>query len=325
MEKTNDILSPEIRIKVIGAGGAGNSVLERLVEDGITNENVELIAVNTDARALKYMQNIGVKTLQIGENLTNGYGTGGNLDKGEKAAEDDAENLKEIIRDAEIIFLTAGFGGGVGTGTIPVLAKLAREMGILCVGIVTMPFSFEGGKRRKIAEAGLEKVKDVMDALIVIENNSLLKIVDKKLSIEDAFREADSVLRNGIRLIYELVMQIGFINVDFADVKSLLKSSDKSEAILGIGESESRSVVEAVQKTINSPLLSHTIKGAGAIIFNIYASEMLELSAIEEAMEYIKKETQREDIDVFLGVTLDENIGEKIRTMLIATDFQEES
>ena len=320
MDRKAEIQSPEIRVKIIGAGGGGISALERLVEDSVTN--LELIAIDTAARSLRYAQKYGAKTIQIGKAVTNDYGTGGNPELGERAAREDSEAIREALRETDIVFITAGLGGGAGTGALPAIAEIIKEMGILCVGIVTLPFSFEGGKRQRTATEGLAKIKDNLDALIVIENDRLLTPTIVKMSIEAAFRQADSVLRQGIQLIFELILDIGDINTDFADIRTMLRSSNKSDAILGIGESETGSVIEAVQKTINSPFFNRSLKGAKAIIFNVTAGENLELIAVQEAMDYLRKQTQNEDTDIFFGTVIDNEMGEKVRTMLIASDFE---
>ncbi len=320
MDRKAEIQSPEIRVKIIGAGGGGISALERLVEDSVTN--LELIAIDTAARSLRYAQKYGAKTIQIGKTVTNDYGTGGNPELGERAAREDSEAIREALRETDIVFITAGLGGGAGTGALPVIAEIIKEMGILCVGIVTLPFSFEGGKRQRTATEGLAKIKDNLDALIVIENDRLLTPTIVKMSIEAAFRQADSVLRQGIQLIFELILDIGDINTDFADIRTMLRSSNKSDAILGIGESETGSVIEAVQKTINSPFFNRSLKGAKSIIFNVTAGENLELIAVQEAMDYLRKQTQNEDTDIFFGTVIDNEMGEKVRTMLIASDFE---
>ena len=320
MDKDKNIQSPDIRVKIIGVGGGGVSALERLVEDNLAN--MELIAINTDARSLRYAEKFGAKTIQIGKNITNGYGTGGQPLLGEQAAQEDAHAIRDALRNADIVFLAAGLGGGAGTGALPVIAEIIRDMGILCVGVVTSPFAFEGGKRKKMAQEGLEKIRDKLDALIVIENDRLLTPAIVKMSISEAFKEADSVLRQGIQLIFELIMTIGDINTDFADIKAMLRRSNKSDAILGIGESESGSVMEAVQKTINSPLFNRTLKGARAIIFNVTANENLELFAVNEAMDYLRKQTQNEETDIFFGTVVDNSMGDTVRTMLIASDFE---
>ena len=320
MDRKAEIQSPEIRVKIIGAGGGGISALERLVEDSVTN--LELIAIDTAARSLRDAQKYGAKTIQIGKAVTNDYGTGGNSELGERAAREDSEAIRDALRETDIVFLTAGLGGGAGTGALPVIAEIIKEMGILCVGIVTLPFSFEGGKRQRTAAEGLAKIKDNLDALIVIENDRLLTPTIVKMSIEAAFRQADSVLRQGIQLIFELILDIGDINTDFADIRTMLRSSNKSDALLGIGESETGSVIEAVQKTINSPFFNRSLKGAKAIIFNLTAGENLELIAVQEAMDYLRKQTQNEDTDIFFGTVIDNEMGEKVRTMLIASDFE---
>ena len=319
MDNKADIKSPEIRIKIIGIGGAGISALERLIEDNITNQ--ELIAINTDARSLRYAQKCGARTIQIGKNVTNDYGTGGDPRLGEKAARDDIEILRDAFRETDIVFLTAGLGGGAGTGAMSVIAEIIKEMGILCIGIVTMPFTFEGGKRHRTAKEGLAKIKDKLDALIVIENDRLMTPKIMKMSLNAAFHEADSVLRQGIKLIVDLILDFGDINTDFADIRTMLRSSSKSDAILGIGESEDGSVIEALQETINSPFFNHSLKGAKSIIFNVTAGESLELYAVNEAAEYLHEQTQNEETEIFFGTVIDNEMDTKVRTMLIASGF----
>ena len=237
-----------VTIKIIGVGGGGNNVIERIAEG---NElDVELIAINTDEKQLAYMAEAGIKAIAIGRELTKGLGTGGVADLGEAAAKGDEEKIKEALKGADLVFVTASMGGGAGTGAAPVVAKLAKDMGILTVGVVTVPFSFEGARKKRIANEGIAKMQGNLDALIVIHNDNLMKLPENKhMSLVNAFKAADDVLRQAINCIAELILTTGEINVDFADLTSTFRQSQSGDALLGIGESQ-RSAIEAVQKAV---------------------------------------------------------------------------
>ena len=307
-----------VKIKVFGVGGGGGNVLKRLAEGDL--KDVELVAVNTDAHALSLLNNENIKVIQIGGNSTRGHGTGGKIEIGELAAKNDAERLKNMITGADIIFITATMGGGTGTGAAPVIAEIAKTLDILTVGIVTVPFGFEGNRKQKIANAGIEKMQASMDALVVVQNDNLLKLPENKsLSFVNAFKAADAVLRQAIRCIAELILTTGFINVDFADVTTIFQQSTSSEAILGIGQSNINAV-KAVQNALESPLIDRSLKGARGMILNITGDKELSLYEVNEAADYIFSKTQGE-VNIIFGVVIDEKMNGVIQAMLIATDF----
>ena len=307
-----------VTIKVFGIGGGGNSVLKRIAESNFLD--IDLVAVNTDAHALTQMNMGAIKTIQIGEPLTKGRGTGGNVLVGEQSAKNDAERLKNMMFGADMIFVTAGMGGGTGTGAAPIIAKIAKELGMLTVGVVTKPFSFEGKRKQRIADEGVIKMQSYMDALITVKNDNLLKLEGKgKLSVVDAFHEADSVLRQAIKCIAELILTTGVVNVDFADVTTIFTQSKSSDALLGIGQSNI-SAVKAVQQAIQSPLIDKSLKGARGVIFNITGDENLSLHDVNEAAEYIFKQTE-DDVNIILGTVINPKMNGTVQATIIATDF----
>ena len=307
-----------VTIKIIGVGGGGNSVIERIAEG---NElDVELIAINTDAKQLAYMEEAGVKALAIGRELTKGLGTGGVADLGEAAAKGDEAKIKEALKGADLVFVTASMGGGAGTGAAPVVAKLAKDMGILTVGVVTVPFSFEGARKKRIANEGIAKMQGNLDALIVIHNDNLMKLPENKhMSLVNAFKAADDVLRQAINCIAELILTTGEINVDFADLTSTFRQSQSGDALLGIGESQ-RSAIEAVQRAVESPLVEKSLTGARGLILNLSGSERMTLDDVSEATNYIRENTHP-DVNIILGTVIDSSMGQTIRATIIATDF----
>lgn len=319
METDAIFTSAVIRIKVIGVGGGGNSVVLRLAQDKLPG--VELIAVNSDVKQLGALQTEGVATLQIGERLTKGRGSGGMAEVGREAALADERRLRAALRDADLVFLTATMGGGIGTGAAPVIAEYLRDMGILSIGVVTAPFSFEGRRKMRTAQEGIVQLQALMDGLIVVHNDNLLKIIeDKKMSMVNAFKASDEVLRQAILCITELLLTIGVINVDFADVRAIFQQSRSSDAILGIGVSENGRVIEAVQKAIASPLIERPLDGARGVILNISGNETLSLHAVTEATEYIDEHTHP-NVNIIFGTVLDKEMGDKVRVTLVATDF----
>ena len=300
------IKSAIVTIKVFGVGGGGNSVLKRIAESNFLD--IDLVAVNTDAHALTQMNMGAIKTIQIGETLTKGRGTGGNFLVGEQAAKNDAERLKNMMFGADMIFITAGMGGGTGTGAAPIVAKLAKELGILTVGVVTKPFKFEGQKKQRAADEGIVKMQSYMDALITVKNDNLLQLPENKgLSIVSAFHEADSVLRQAIKCIAELILTTGVVNVDFADVTTIFTQSKSSDALLGIGQSNI-SAVKAVQQ------------GARGVIFNITGDENLTLHDVNEAADYIFSQTEG-DVNIILGTVVNPKMKGLVQATIIATDF----
>ena len=307
-----------VKIKVFGIGGGGNSVLKRLAESSFPE--TDLVAVNTDSHALSLLNMNSIRGIQIGENLTKGHGTGGNVELGEQAAKNDAERIKNMMLGADMVFITAGMGGGTGTGAAPIVAKLAKELGILTVGVVTVPFKFEGIRKLRIANEGIVKMQSYMDALIVVKNDNLMKLPENKsLSIVDAFHAADSVLRQAIRCVAELILTIGFVNVDFADVTTIFQQSESADALLGIGRSNI-SAVKAVQQAIESPLIDKSLKGARGIILNITGDENLSLYEVNEAASYIFGQTE-DDVNIILGTVIDKSMNGMVQATIIATDF----
>ena len=307
-----------VTIKIIGVGGGGNSVIERIAEG---NElDVELIAINTDAKQLAYMEEAGVKALAIGRELTKGLGTGGVADLGEAAAKGDEAKIKEVLKGADLVFVTVSMGGGAGTGAAPVVAKIAKDMGILTVGVVTVPFSFEGARKKRIANEGIAKMQGNLDALIVVHNDNLMKLPENKhMTLVNAFKAADDVLRQAINCIAELILTTGEINVDFADLTSTFRQSQSGDALLGIGESQ-RSAIEAVQKAVESPLVEKSLTGARGLILNLSGSERMTLDDVGEATNYIRENTHP-DVNIILGTVIDSSMGQTIRATIIATDF----
>ena len=281
MMESEKIKKAVVTIKIIGVGGGGNSVIARIA-DG--NElDVELIAVNTDAKQIAHMDEVGIRAIAIGRELTKGLGTGGVADIGEAAAKGDADKIKDAMRGADLVFVTASMGGGAGTGAAPVVARLAKDMGILTVGVVTVPFSFEGARKKRIANEGIAKMQGNLDALIVVHNDNLMKLPENRhMSLVDAFKAADDVLRQAINCIAELILTTGEINVDFADLTSTFRQSQSGDALLGIGESQ-KSAIEAVQKAVESPLVEKSLTGARGVILNLSGSEHMTLDDVGEA------------------------------------------
>jgi cell division protein FtsZ len=303
------------RIKVLGVGGGGSNAVNRMIEEGL--HGVEFISVNTDAQAL--MLSDAPSRVRIGDKLTKGLGSGGDPGIGSKAADESSDELYEVIDGADMIFITAGMGGGTGTGAAPVIARLARETGALTIGVVTKPFTFEGTKRREVAGDGIEKLKEHVDTLIAIPNDRLLEIVDKKASIQQAFRIADDVLRQGIQGISELITVPGLINLDFADVRSIMAEGGAALMAIGHGEGDNKAE-QAAEQAIASSLLDVTIDGARGILFNISGGTDLTLFDVNEAAELIRK-TAHPEANIIFGAVLDESMEDKIRITVIATGF----
>ncbi len=316
-----DVRNLDICMKVVGVGGGGGSVLWRLAEDHVSN--IELIAVDTAAKNLTGLGRGGIETLQLGERLTHGYGTGGKADVGEKAAEAAEDKIRSALAGADLVFITSSFGGGAGTGATPVVARIAKEMGLLSVAVITTPFRFEGARKRKVAEAALEKMRGEVDALVVVRNDNLLRLTDKKLGMAEAFHLADDVLRQSIRLVSDVVFMTGEINVDFADLKMILRESPSSDTVLGIGESTGGAAEEAVRRAVESPLLDRTLAGARHAILNIIGDESLTMIAAEEAAEYVRQEAGGE-INLIFGSVCDPAMAGRVKAMLVATGFGEE-
>lgn len=312
------IIKPKVKIKVFGVGGGGNSVLMRM---GRHKElDIDLIAINTDAKQLAQAADAGVDTLQIGEDLTKGRGTGGNIAVGEQAAKEAEGKIRDAMSGADLIFITAGLGGGTGTGAAPVVARVARDLGLLSVGVVTQPFSFEGSRKKRLANEGLIKMQSQMDALILVANDNLLKLPENRhMTLVKAFECADNILLQAINCIAELILTTGVINVDFADVTTIFRQSESSDALLGIGRS-ARSAVEAVQQAVDSPLISKSLEGARGIILNLTGDKTLSLYDVDEATRYIYEHTDPE-VNIILGTVIDDSLGGDVRATIIATDF----
>ena len=320
MTESNDasIKKAIVSIKVIGVGGGGNSVLKRMAESRFLD--LELIAVNTDAKQLALMEEVGVKPLQIGEELTKGRGTGGNLDVGENAAKADEARIREAMKGADLVFVTAGMGGGAGTGAAPIVAKIAKDLGVLTIGVVTVPFSFEGARKKRLASEGIVKLQANMDALIAVHNDNLMKLPEnRRMSLVQAFAAADEILKQAIRCIAEMILTTGVINVDFADVTSIFRQSESSDALLGIGESDG-GAIKAVQLAVESPLVEKSLEGARGVILNISGDENLSLYEVNEATKYVNEHTHP-DVNIILGTVIDKELGDRVRATIIATDF----
>jgi cell division protein FtsZ len=304
------------KVKIIGIGGGGNNALSTMISYQLTG--VEFIAANTDAQALA--ANMAPFKLQLGENLTKGLGAGANPEIGRKAALEDVEKIREVLKGADMVFITAGLGGGTGTGGGPVIAEVAREMGALTVAIVTKPFHFEGKKRMKQAEEGLANLKMTADALITIPNQRLLSISGKSMTLLEAFKKADEVLYHAAKGISDIIVGHGIINLDFADVRTVMSETGMALMGTGVASGENRSV-EAAQRAISSPLLEDiTIEGARGLLINITGGENMTLSEINEATTLIQKEAH-EDANVIWGMVVDKAMKEEIRVTVIATGF----
>ncbi|PLR84126.1 cell division protein FtsZ [Bacillus canaveralius] len=306
-------------IKVIGVGGGGNNAVNRMIEHGV--QGVEFISVNTDAQALN-LSKAEVK-MQIGTKLTRGLGAGANPEVGKKAAEESKEQIEEVLKGADMVFVTAGMGGGTGTGAAPVIARIARDLGALTVGVVTRPFTFEGRKRANQAGGGIDAMKEAVDTLIVIPNDRLLEMVDKSTPMLEAFRVADNVLRQGVQGISDLIATPGLINLDFADVKTIM--SNKGSALMGIGiASGENRAAEAAKKSISSPLLETSIDGAQGVLMNITGGTNLSLFEVQEAADIVASASDQ-DVNMIFGSVINENLKDEIMVTVIATGFSEES
>ncbi|MBE3568670.1 MAG: cell division protein FtsZ [Bacillales bacterium] len=306
-------------IKVIGVGGGGNNAVNRMIEHGV--QGVEFIAVNTDAQALN-LSKAEIK-MQIGAKLTRGLGAGANPEVGKKAAEESKEQIEEALKGADMVFVTAGMGGGTGTGAAPVIAQISKELGALTVGVVTRPFTFEGKKRANQAAGGIAAMKEAVDTLIVIPNDRLLEIVDKSTPMLEAFREADNVLRQGVQGISDLIAVPGLINLDFADVKTIM--SNKGSALMGIGVASGENrAAEAAKKAISSPLLETSIDGAQGVLMNITGGTNLSLYEVQEAADIVASASDQE-VNMIFGSVINENLKDEIVVTVIATGFKEDT
>ncbi len=315
-------IKPEIetfaRIKVVGVGGSGGSIISRMIESNL--KGVEFVAVNTDAQALHNCE--ASLKVHIGKEITRGLGAGSDPELGKKSAQEDSEEVYESLKGTDMIFITYGMGGGTGTGGGPIIADIAREVGALTVAVVTKPFSFEGQKRRRIAEQGLEELKDKVDTLIVIPNDRILQIVDKKTSLLDAFKVVDNVLYQGVSGIADLITENGMINVDFADVKSIMAGAGTALMGIGTGTGDNRAI-EAARTAIESPLLEISIDGARGVLFNITGGKDLGMFEVDEAAKVITDAVDP-DANIIFGAVIDETMQGEIKITVIATGFDSE-
>lgn len=306
-----------LKIKVIGVGGAGNNAITRMIEDNV--KGVSFYMINTETGTLKRSRTSNI--LQIGVQTTRGLGAGANEIVGERAAIENKEEIKEILRGADLVFITAGMGGGTGTGAAPIVAEIAKEMGILTIAIVTKPFLFEGKARRLRAEKGTERLKNNVDDLIVVLNDNLLKVTDSKITLNNAFSLADNILEQGITSITDLLTSIGEVNIDFADIKTTMGYRGKAYMGIGIAGGEKK-IEEAVIQAIENPLTESKIDGAKGVIFNVKGNNTLSLMEINSAVAIINEKVS-EDANIIFGTVIDENMGDKVQVTVIATGVEE--
>jgi cell division protein FtsZ len=304
------------RIKVVGVGGGGCNAVDRMIDEGLTG--VEFVAVNTDAQAL-LLSKAGTR-VRIGEKLTRGLGSGGDPEMGRKSCEESSQEMYEVLKGADMVFITAGMGGGTGTGGAPIVAQIAKEVGSLTIGVVTRPFTFEGSRRIQSAEAGIDKLKEKADTLIVIPNDRLLQIVDKRATMQQAFRMADDVLRQGVQGISELITVPGLINLDFADVRTIMSEGGAALMAVGTGKGEDGARL-AAEAAISSQLLDITIDGAHGILFNVTGGPDLTLFEVNQAAAIIK-ETAHPDVNLIFGAVIDPHMKDEVRITVIATGFE---
>lgn len=304
------------QIKVIGVGGAGNNAVNRMIQHGL--KGVDFISVNTDKQALYLSQ--ATQKIQIGDKLTKGLGAGANPDIGQKAAEESRDELIQAIKGADMVFITAGMGGGTGTGAAPVVAEVAKELGILTVGVVTKPFLFEGRQRALNAEKGIALLKEKVDTLVTIPNDRLLQVAEKRTSMLDAFKIADDVLRQGVQGISDLIAVPGLVNLDFADVRTIMKEKGLAHMGIGKGSGDNRAT-DAAKQAIQSPLLETTIEGAKGVLLNITGGPNLGLFEVNEAAELVAQAADP-DANIIFGAVIDESLEDEIRIIVIATGFE---
>jgi cell division protein FtsZ len=302
-------------IKVIGVGGGGSNAVNRMIDAGL--KGVEFVAINTDRQAL-LLSNASQK-IQIGEKLTKGLGAGANPEIGQKAAEESREIIENVIQGSDMVFITAGMGGGTGTGAAPIIADIAKQLGILTVGVVTKPFTFEGRKRALHAEEGIKDLKEKVDTLVIIPNDRLLQISEKKTSMIEAFKTADDVLRQGVQGISDLIAVPGLVNLDFADVKTIMLNTGMAHMGIGCSNGENRAV-EAAKQAIQSPLLETSIEGAKGVLLNITGGPNLGLFEVNEAAELVSQSADP-DANIIFGAVIDEDLKDEIRITVIATGF----
>ena len=314
----NYMMDGTATIKVIGVGGAGNNAVNRMIEAGI--RNVEFIAVNTDRQTLN--ESKANSKIQIGEKLTRGLGAGANPDIGSQAAEESRAEIAEVLKGADMVFVTAGMGGGTGTGAAPIVAATAKEMGILTIGVVTKPFTFEGKKRLAQAERGIASLKGKVDTLVVIPNDKLLQVIDRKTSMIEAFRMADDVLRQGVQGISDLISVPGVINLDFADVRTIMLNQGMAHMGIGCASGENRAE-DAAKQAIQSPMLETSIEGARGIIINITGGSDMGLHEANTAAELVQRSADPE-ANIIFGTVIDESMGDELQITVIATGFEKE-
>jgi len=303
-------------IKVIGVGGGGSNAVQRMIESGI--KGVEFISMNTDIQVLDLSS--ATKKVQLGGNLTRGLGAGGNPEIGKSAAEESKNDIRKVLEGSDMVFITAGMGGGTGTGAAPVIADLAREIGALTVAVVTRPFTFEGPRRSRLAEQGVTSLMGRVDTIITIPNDKLLSVVERKTTLVDAFRVADDVLRQGVQGISDIITIPGQINVDFADVRAVMHNAGPALMGIGYGVGDQRAL-QAAQSATNSPLLEQTIHGAKGLLVNLTSSEDLTLAEASEAMQYIQSLCDLEDANIFFGTVVDPEMDGTVRVTVLATGF----
>lgn len=304
-------------IKVVGCGGGGNNAVNRMIMEGLTN--VDFISVNTDKQALS--QSNAPHKIQIGEKLTKGLGAGANPEIGMKAAEESKEEIESVLEGADMVFITAGMGGGTGTGAAPIIAEIAKSMGILTVGVVTKPFLFEGKARMKNAELGIENLKGRVDSLVTIPNERLLLIVDKKTTFKEAFKKADEVLRQGVQGITDLITENGLVNLDFNDVRAIMLNRGIAHMGVGYGKGDNKAT-DAVKAAISSPLLETSITGATGILLNVTGGEDLSLLEVNEAAEIVK-ESAAPDANIIFGAVIDPELNDEVKITVLATGFEQ--
>ena len=307
-------------IKVIGVGGGGSNAVNRMIEAGI--QGVEFVAMNTDVQVLDKSR--APKKIQLGTNLTRGLGAGGDPEVGRAAAEESKSDIRKVLEGADMVFITAGMGGGTGTGSAPIVADLARELGAVTVGIVTKPFRFEGNRRKKMADDGITSLVGRVDTMIVIPNDRLMDVAEKRTSFMDAFRMADDVLRQGVQGISDIITIPGQINVDFADVKAVMSNAGPALMGIGYGVGEHRAI-QAAQQATSSPLLEQTIYGARGLLVNITSGEDLTLGEVSEAMDYIHSLSDSEEAAIFFGTVVDAKMEGEVRITVLATGFDPSS
>lgn len=315
MAEVKPVVETFAKIKVIGVGGGGGSVVNRMVDAGV--KGVEFIAVNTDVQALHY--NKSTKKLHIGKAITRGLGAGMNPELGRQAAEESQNEIRDMLKDADMVFVTCGLGGGTGTGASPIVAEIARDLGALTVAVVTKPFAFEGAQRKNIAERGLTELADKVDTIITIPNDKLMQVIDKKTTLLDAFMVVDEILQQGVQGIAELITIPGLINVDFADVKAVMANA--GSALMGIGQASGENkAIEAAKMAINSPLLEMSIEGARGVLFTITGGTSLGMNEVNEAAKIITAAAE-EEAKIIFGAVIDPKMKDEIKLTVVATGF----